>query len=170
MPNAETTERRRLKREAYEQEPFRDANAYRIALEKAAYADAGRQYGAGLGDISSYLARSGPLADSGAGTALRARLASQIYGAAAGRIGGGYADYLRQAIQAQRNFRQQWLLMKRQRDLQQQQSGPGQFLGGALGAGVGFLAGGPYGAAAGYGAGSRIGGGGGGYASDAYYG
>lgn len=78
------------------QADIKTADVYRKALEKAAYGDYGRDYGAGLNDITSYLARSGPLADSGAATALRARLASQLYGQAQSRIQGGYADYLRQ--------------------------------------------------------------------------
>lgn len=75
---------------------IRMADTYRKALERSAYGDFGRDYGAGLNDITSYLARSGPLADSGGATALRARLASQLYGQAQSRIQGGYADYLRQ--------------------------------------------------------------------------
>lgn len=89
-------------------------DVYRAALEKAAYGDAGRQYGAGLGDISNYLARSGPLADSGAATALRAKLASQVYGAAQGRIGSGYADYLAKLFQGRNQFSYQKALMRQQ--------------------------------------------------------
>lgn len=110
-----------------------DANSYRAALERAAYQDAGSQYGAGLGQISGYLARSGPLADSGASTALRARLASQVYGAASNRIGGGYADYLGQAMNARRAFNYQRQLMAYQKKLQPR-TGIGGVLGGIAGA------------------------------------
>lgn len=95
-----------------------DANSYRAALERAAYGDFGRQYGAGLNDITSYLARSGPLADSGAATALRARLASQLYGQAQSRIQGGYADYLRQIQQQRRGFNYQRALLAYQKGMQ----------------------------------------------------
>ena len=94
------------------------ANIYRKALEKAAYGDYGRDYGAGLNDITSYLARSGPLADSGAATALRARLASQLYGQAQSRIQGGYADYLRQLQMMRLQNQYQRDLLKYQKKLQ----------------------------------------------------
>lgn len=133
-----------------------DADMYRAALERATYQDAGRQYGAGLGQISGYLARSGPLADSGAATALRARLASNIYGAAAGRIGQGYAGYLGQSLAARRNFNYQKALLQYQKKLGKK-SALSQLAGAAGGIG-GALLGGPMGAAAGYSAGSSIGG------------
>lgn len=99
-------------------QPIAMADQYRKALERSAYGDFGRQYGAGLNDITSYLARSGPLADSGAATALRARLASQLYGQAQSRIQGGYADYLRQ-LQLQRlSYQQQLALLKQQKKMQ----------------------------------------------------
>src|SRR5688572_32900090 len=61
------------------------ANSYRAALERAAYGDAGREYGAGLDKVSSYLAGQGPMADSGGATALRRNLYSDIYGKARNR-------------------------------------------------------------------------------------
>lgn len=118
------------------EQPVAMANQYRAALEKAAYGDFGRQYGAGLNDITNYLARSGPLADSGAATALRAKLASQLYGQAQSRIQGGYADYLRQ-LQLQRlSYQQQRELLKYQKKLQ----GGGGFWG-SLGGIAGGVAG-----------------------------
>lgn len=159
--------RRQIRKEGFtgyadrvgQEQVMKEADLYRAALERAAYGDAGRQYGAGLGQITNYLAGAGPLADSGAATALRARLASQIYGAAAGRIGGGYADYLARALQAQRQYRYQRSLMKYAKD-QQGGGGVGGALGGLVGGVGGFLLGGPPGAVAGYGVGSNMGGGG----------
>lgn len=136
-----------------------DANSYRAALERAAYQDAGSQYGAGLGQISGYLARSGPLADSGAATALRARLASQVYGAASNRIGGGYADYLGQAMNARRAYNYQRQLMAYQKKLAKKN--PWSSVLGAAGGIGGALIGGPAGAAIGSSVGGSIGGGGG---------
>lgn len=133
-----------------------DANTYRAALERAAYQDAGAQYGQGLGNISQFLARSGPLADSGAATGLRARLASQVYGAAAGRIGGGYADYLGNALNQRRAYNYQRQLLAYQKKLGKK--GPLSSLAGIAGGIGGALLGGPPGAAAGYAAGSNLGG------------
>lgn len=134
-----------------------DANSYRAALERAAYQDAGSQYGAGLGQISGYLARSGPLADSGAATALRARLASQTYGAAAGRVGSGYADYLGQAMKDRQAFNYQRQLMAYQKRLGKKS--PWSSILGAVGGIGGALIGGPPGAAIGSSVGSAVGGG-----------
>lgn len=116
------------------------ANQYRAALEQAAYSDAGRQYGQGIGQISNYLAQQGPLADSGAGTALRRGLASNIYGAAAGRIGSQYAGFLGQSLQAQQAYRYQRALAELAR--KRQRTGIGGVLGGIAGTAVGALAGG----------------------------
>jgi hypothetical protein len=110
----------------------RDSNMYLTALSKAAYGQAGNEYAGGLGDITNFLARSGPLADSGAKLALQKRLYSQIYGQARNLIGTSYADYLRQALQAQRNHRYQIALMELQK--QQNSTGLGGFLGGVAGA------------------------------------
>lgn len=142
----------------------RDSNMYLSALEKAAYGQAGNQYAGGLNDITNFLARSGPLSDSGAKMALQKRLYSQIYGQARNQIGMSYAQYLAQALQAQRNHRYQLALQRAQR----QSTGFGGTLGGIVGAGAGFLAGGPVGAGIGYGIGGGLGGGR--QASDAYYG
>jgi len=84
-----------------------ESNSYRAALESAAYGDAGAQYGAGLKQVTNYLAGAGPLADSGAATALRRGLYSDVYGKARSRIGQGYADYLGRALASKRNFRYQ---------------------------------------------------------------
>src|SRR5262245_2339376 len=84
-----------------------EGDKYRAALEKSAYGDAGREYGMGLDSLNNLLARSGPIADSGAGTLLRSKLLANIYGQSQGRIQGGYADYLRNALEARRNFRYQ---------------------------------------------------------------
>jgi hypothetical protein len=110
----------------------RDANMYLTALQKAAYGNAADQYGGGLDQITNYLAGAGPLAYSGAKLALRKRLYSQIYGQARNQIGASYADYLRQALQAQRNYRYQLALMKAQRDAQS--TGLGGVFGGVAGA------------------------------------
>jgi hypothetical protein len=133
-----------------------EADTYRSALEKAAYGDAGRNYGQGLGQITNYLARSGPLADSGAATALRYKLASSVYGGAQNRIQGGYAEYLRQLLQQRRQFEYQKQLMDYQKKLNKK--GPLDYLAGAAGGIAGFALGGPPGAAAGYGLGSSLGG------------
>lgn len=146
----------------------KQADIYRAALEKAAYADTGEQYGQGLKQISNYLAGAGPLADSGAATALRARLASDLYRGTRGRIGNSYAQYLAELMRQRNQYNYQRQLMEYQKKMNK--TGVGGFLGGIAGAGLGFLGGGPMGAMAGYGAGSRLGGGGGYYANDAYYG
>lgn len=143
-----------------------EADTYRAALERAAYGDAGAQYGAGLKQVTNYLAGAGPLADSGAATALRRGLYSDIYGKARSRIGQGYADYLGQTLSDRRRFRYQ----KAMQELANKQKRGGVLgtVGGIVGGIGGALVGGPAGAAAGYGAGSSLGGG---YqASDAYYG
>lgn len=146
----------------------RQADQYRAALERAAYSDAGRQYGAGLDRVTASLAGMGPLADSGAATALRAKLASQIYGNAQSQIGRGYADYLGQALRARQQFAYQKALANYQKNAQKR-GGWASTLAGIGGAAGGFLLGGPMGAAVGYGVGSSVGGGGS-QASDAYYG
>ena len=144
---------------------FSEADAYRAALEKAAYGDAGAQYGAGLKQVSNYLASAGPLADSGAATSLRRGLYSDVYEKARSRIGSGYADYLGQALAGRRNFRYQKALQEAAN--KKKRTGVGGALGGIAGAIGGALIGGPVGAYAGYGAGSSLGGGR--QASDAYY-
>ena len=133
-----------------------EADTYLGSLEKSAYGDAGRKYGAGLGQITNFLARSGPLADSGAGTALRTRLASNVYGGAQSRIGNCYADFIRRALEQRRQFNYQQALDK-QRD-RRNKKGPLDYLAGAAGGAAGFALGGPAGAAAGYGVGSSLGG------------
>lgn len=110
---------------------YGDANAYRTALEKAAYGDAGTQYGQGLDAITRYLAGAGPLADSGAGTALRYRLASQIYGGARNRINSGYAQYLAQLLAQRRAAQYQLNYLQAQKKANS--TGIGGFLGGVLG-------------------------------------
>lgn len=152
---------------AVNQQPFTDAAAYRTALEKAAYGDAGAQYGQGLGQITNWLASAAsPYADSGAGTALRMKLASQIYGGARSKVAGGYAQYLAQALAQLRQNQQQLAMAKYLKNANKKSFG--DYLGGALGGAAGFALGGPVGAALGYGAGS--GAMGGTQASDAYYG
>jgi len=116
-----------------------EAGQYRSALEKSAFSDAGAQYGQGIRGISNYLARSGPLADSGAKTALRARLASQVYGGARSKILGSYADYLRSLQSQRRQFNYEKELLRYQKDLNKK--GPLDYLagfgGGLLGGGGG---------------------------------
>ena len=138
------------------QEPYTDASAYRKALEQAAYGDAGAEYGAGLKQVTNYLAGAGPMADSGGATALRRNLYSDIYGKARSRIGGGYAEYLASVLSARRNYLYQRELMKLAN--KQKKTGVGGVLGGLAGAGLGALAGGPMGASAGYNVGSNVGG------------
>jgi hypothetical protein len=128
---------------------YSEADRYRAALEKATFGDFGRQYGAGLGQITNYLARSGPLADSGAATALRAKLASQLYGQAQSRIGGGYADYLAQLLKQRRGYGYQAALQRMSQN-QNRNKSVGSWIGSALGGVGGAILGGPAGAAAGY--------------------
>jgi hypothetical protein len=113
------------------------ADMYRAALERAAYGDASSQYGEGLGGITNYLARSGPLADSGARRALQARLYSQIYGQARSRIGTGYAEYLKQILAARQGYNYQSALAAQQ--AKAQKKGPLDYLVGAVGGVTGGL-------------------------------
>jgi len=115
--------------------PNADADAYRAALERGAYSDAGQQYGQGLGSISNYLAGAGPLADSGAATALRARLASQIYGGVQGRVQNAYASYLGDMMRQRREYQYQMALLKQQH--RYQSTGIGGVAGGLAGGLVG---------------------------------
>lgn len=117
-----------------------EADLYRQALQKAAYGEAGRSLSSGLQGISGFLSTRGPLADSGAGAALSSRLAGNLYGGAANRVAGGYADYLRQSLTARRQYQYQLALLKAQQKAQQ--TGLGGIAGGIAG---GFL-GGPGGA------------------------
>lgn len=133
---------------------YSDANAYRAALEKSAYGDFGRQYGAGLNDITNYLARSGPLYDSGAATALRAKLASSLYGQAQSRIGQSYAQYLAQLMNARRGYGYQRALANMQN--QKRGGGFGSTLGSIAGGVGGAILGGPAGAVAGYNIGGSL--------------
>lgn len=133
----------------------RDADVYRAAIEKAAYRDAGMQYGQGLGTISNSLAAMGPLSDSGAGTALRSRLANSIYGSAASRVGNSYADFMGRMMEQRRQYAYQLALMKQQQKMQQ--TGFGGVAGGIAG-GVFGSALGPVGTAIGQGIGRKIGG------------
>jgi uncharacterized protein (DUF697 family) len=128
-----------------------EADVYRKALEKAEYGQLGRDLSSGYGQIERQLAGMGPLADSGAGNALRAKLASTLYGAAQGRTSQGYADYLKQIMQSQRQFRQNQILQK-----QAQKAQKGSFLQDLAGIAGGFIPG--------LGA---LGGGGGGYGGQA---
>jgi hypothetical protein len=114
-----------------------EADAYRKALEKAAYGDAGREYSQGLGQITNYLAGAGPLADSGAATALRYKLASHIYGGAKSKILGSYADFLREQMAARRAYQYQRELLAYQKKLGKK--GPLDYLAGAAGGAVGLL-------------------------------
>ena len=84
---------------------MKQAEAYRAALERAAYGDAGSQYGQGMDQITRYLAGAGPMADSGGATALKYKLASQVYGGARNRINSGYAQYLDNAMNQARQYR-----------------------------------------------------------------
>lgn len=131
-----------------------EANQYLTSLQKAAYSDAGAQYGQGLDSITRYLAGAGPLADGGAPAALKYRLASQVYGGANRQILGSYAEYLKQLQAQRRAYYYQQALLKLQK--KQQSTGIGGFLGGAAGAVGGALLGGPAGAYAGYQMGSNL--------------
>jgi len=134
---------------------LREADTYRSALEKAAYGDAGAQYGQGLNAITNYLAGAGPMADSGGATALRAKLASQVYGQARSRIGSGYADFLKQSLAQRKQYQYQLALQKAQKG----KKNPWGGVLGAAGAVGGAIIGGPAGAYAGYNVGSGLGGG-----------
>jgi len=113
-------------------QPFTDADSYRKALERASYEQAGRGLSTGLQGISGFLSTRGPLSDSGAAPALAARLAQGLYGGAANRVAGGYAQYLAQALSARRQYQYQLALLKAQKKMQQ--TGIGGVLGGVAGA------------------------------------
>lgn len=134
----------------------READVYRNAIEKASYAQLGPRFTQGLSSVQGRLAGMGPLADSGAATALKARLASSIYNTATGQITGSYADILKQRISAAQQYRYQSQLLKQQK--QQQKKSPWQTALGIAGGVGGALVGGPTGAYAGYNIGSGIGG------------
>jgi hypothetical protein len=125
-----------------------DADIYRKALEKAAYGDAGQEYGAGLKGVTDYLAGSGPMADGGAGTALRTKLYSDIYGKARSKVQGGYSEYLAQLLQQRRNFIYQQRLAEL---MKKGGTGVGGVVGGLAGS---FL--GPFAGAVGKGLGERL--------------
>jgi hypothetical protein len=133
--------------------PVNDAELYRKALEKAVYGGVGQAYGQGLQGLQGYLSTAGPLADSGTRAALGARLASNLYGQAAGQVGQGYASYLGESLRARREQQYRLALMKAQAKANKK-----NFLASAAGGVAGFLSGGPLGAAVGY----KFGGGGGG--------
>lgn len=126
-------------------DPYGDANAYRAALEKATYGQLGNDLNSADAQITGQLARSG-MYDSGAAAALRARLATQLYGQAAGRVGNAYASYLAQSLAQRRAYAYQRALAKYQKSLQQ--TGIGGIVGGVAGGLVGSALG-PFGAAAG---------------------
>ena len=104
-----------------------------------------------MGQLNGALASQGPLSDSGARSALTARLASNLYGQANQQVLGGISGFTGGMIRQRRDFQNQLALLKYQKKLQP--SGFGQFAGKAIGAGLGFLAGGPVGAGIGAGAG-----------------
>ncbi len=134
-------------------EPFADAEAYRRAVQQATYGALGPEFSQGLRQITGGLAGAGPLADSGAATALRSRLASDIYGRAAGRIGGSYADYLGNVLNQRRQYNYQRQLLAYQKKLNKR-STLGTLGGIAGGIGGALLAR----AGGGYSAGSNLGG------------
>jgi hypothetical protein len=132
-----------------------EADSYRAALERAAYSDAGAQYGAGNTQIANYLAGAGPMADGGAATALRYKLASSTYGAAKSRIGNSYADFLKQMLAQRRQYNYQRALADQQNKANKK--GPLDYFAGAVGGAAGMYAGGaPKGVAQTYGSGSRM--------------
>lgn len=125
-----------------------EADQYRQALQRATYQQLSPEFEQGLARITSGLAGAGPLADSGQASALRARLASGIYGQAAGRIGGSYADYLGSILKQRRGYNYQRQLMAYNKKLNKK--GIGSTIAGGLAGGLGgFLGGGPAGAVAG---------------------
>ena len=63
-----------------------------------------------LQGVTNYLGSAGPLADSGAATALRARAVSDIYG----RLAGGTQDFVGDVIKQRQNFRYQRQLQEAQ--------------------------------------------------------
>jgi len=142
------------KKIAAQNDPYGQADQYRAALEKQAYGDSGAAYGQGLDAITRYLAGAGPLADSGAATALKYKLASSVYGKARSQVAGGYADFLRQMLAQKQQYMYQMALARQQK----KDSKKGFSIPGAIGGALGFVAGGPGGALAGYGAGSGMGG------------
>lgn len=132
-----------------------DANSYLQAVQRATYQGLSPQFSQGLQQINSNIAGSGPLADSGYGNAMKARLAQQIYGAAQGQIGNQYSSYLGNLLNQRRQYGYQKSLMAYQRKLNRPNAG--EIISGALGGLGGEFLGGY-----GQGLGSRRGGGGGG--------
>jgi hypothetical protein len=114
-----------------------DWGQYYKTLQQATYGALGPEFSQGLGQINNWAAGSGPLADSGAPTALRMKLAGDIYGKATGRIQQGASDFLRQMLEERRRYAQGIYGQKFQQDMQP--SGFGGFAGKALGAGLGYL-------------------------------
>lgn len=126
-----------------------DAEMYRSNLEKAAYAQASPEFSQGIGRITNYLAGSGPLADSGARTALLSRLSGQIYGGIRGKVAGGYSDFLGNLLQQRRQHRYNMELAKYMKG---NKSAIGQIARVGAGVGVGVLSGNPMAGVGAYGA------------------
>lgn len=127
----------------------KDTAAYRMALERAIYGGIANQAAPAFEHLTNQIASLGPLADSGAAAGLKARLASNLYGAAENQVARGLSDFTGSYLGNQQQLRNQMALLKYQKGLQP--SGFSQFAGKAVGAGLGFLAGGPPGAVAGSG-------------------
>lgn len=115
----------------YDAATANDFANYNAQLQRATWASLGPEFSQGLGRIQGWAAGAGPLADSGAPTALRMRLGSDIYGRAAAGIQRGSSDFLRQMLEQRRAYIQGIYGQKFQRDIQP--SGAGQFAGQALG-------------------------------------
>lgn len=106
--------------------------AYQAALEKAMYAQLGPQFSQGLDRITNYLAGAGPLADSGARTALARQLYSQLLQRGQGQVLGGVSDLIGNLIRQRQQYRYQSQLLAQQKKAQQ--TGLGGVLGGVAGA------------------------------------
>lgn len=106
--------------------------AYRMALQRGTWDTLGPEFSQGLGAINNQLAGAGPLADSGAATALRSRLAGNIYGRAQGMLGQGMADFAANSFGQMNTNRNNLRLLQYQRSMQP--GGFGNFLGKGLGA------------------------------------
>lgn len=106
------------KRNAEQAQFDAELEQYRKALEKATYAQLGPEFSSGLERIQNYLAGAGPLADSGARTALSRNLYSQILQRAQGQIGGSYADLLSSLLKQRQQYRYQSELLKQQKNAQ----------------------------------------------------
>lgn len=87
---------------------------YRKAAQKAAYDQLGPEFRGSLDQATNYIAGLGPLADSGARTAIGSRLASAYLQRAGGQVTGGVADIIGNLIKQRQQYAYQSQLMQQQ--------------------------------------------------------